>query len=376
VDNHAVNDNKQPNRDTMQHIRTISSVLVAGIVGLLPASEAWAWSGGGHKVVALTAYSQLDPVTRAKVIQILSHHPFWTSEFQARVRHELQELPAPSHIQKPPPTKSDEWRWLFAQAAVWPDLAQGTPYDRPHWHSINTPIYLNAASEEALRSHLPVNLQIKWTEATPEMDLNAAQALDLAMQVLRDGQAAKQVLPEETLAQKKAILLCWLLHLAGDLHQPTHAVALFSQREFPGGDHGGNDILLPQKPGQNNPQDLHSFWDRLHGGDVTLNAASATMSFILREPGMPQIARAAAANLSVEAWLSEAQALARQKVYVPKIMDAVAKAESAAVHEEKVEVLYTKAELAAYGNSVGPIASERAAIAGYRLAELLKQVLK
>src|SRR5512143_1190311 len=179
----------------MRYTGTIRSALLAGTIGLLPAKVACGWSGGGHKVVALVAYSRLDDATRAKAIQILARHPLWRTDFQEQARHQLQGLPAPRQMQKPPPTKSDEWRWLFAQAAVWPGQAHGTPYDRPHWHDINTPIYLDAAAEEALRGHLSVNLQTQWNEATPERDLNAAQALDLAIQVLRDGKAAKQVLP-------------------------------------------------------------------------------------------------------------------------------------------------------------------------------------
>ncbi len=360
----------------MQNIRTIGWTLLAGTVGLLPATQARAWSDGGHKVVALVAYGQLNEATRSKVIQILAHHPFWKNDFQAKMRLDLAPLQTPHETQTPPASQNDQWQWLFAQAATWPNMTRGTPYDQPTWHDINMPIYFDAASGEALRDHLPVNVQTKWTEATPEKDLNAAQVLDLAIQVIRDGKVTKQVLPEETLAQKKAILLCWLLHLAGDLHQPTHAVSLFSQHTFPRGDDGGSDILLPQKRGQKDAQSLHSFWDNLLGKNVPLNAAQATADSILAEPEMPAKAKAAAADLSIASWLSEAQVIASQKVYVPKIMAAVAKAESSAAPPEKVDVIYTRAELAAYGKSAEPVAKEQAGIAGYRLAALLKQVLK
>jgi hypothetical protein len=368
--------NSQHRKGNMKRIRTIGSALIAGTVGLLLANEAQAWSSGGHKLVALIAYEQLDEATRVKVVEILARHPLYKGDFQALMRQELHPMPTPHEIQRPPISKADERRWLFAQAAIWPDLAVGTPYARKDWHQIYTPIYLNAASEEALRDHLHVNLQVKWTEATPEMELNAPQVLDLAVQVVGDGKVTKSVLPDETLAQKKAILLCWLIHLVGDLHQPLHDVALFSQHVFPGGDHGGSDILLPTRKGMKEATDLHTVWDNLFGSDVSLDRATAIMKSILAQPALTAKAKAAAPYLSVETWLSEAQALAKEDAYVQKILDAVTKADASTSPPEKVAAIYTASELAAYKKSLGPIANERVAIAGYRLAAALKLVVK
>ena len=59
---------------------------------------------------------------------------------------------------------------------------------------------------------------------------------------------------EETTDMDKAILLCWLFHLVGDIHQPLHCSAMFTPRLFSEGDRGGNSI----KVGKYN---LHSTWD-------------------------------------------------------------------------------------------------------------------
>jgi len=43
--------------------------------------------------------------------------------------------------------------------------------------------------------------------------------------------------------EEKEIYLTWLLHLIGDIHQPLHCTAVFSE-QFPNGDKGGNDAFV------------------------------------------------------------------------------------------------------------------------------------
>ena len=43
--------------------------------------------------------------------------------------------------------------------------------------------------------------------------------------------------------EEKAIYLTWLMHLVGDIHQPLHCAAVFSE-QFPNGDKGGNDAFI------------------------------------------------------------------------------------------------------------------------------------
>ena len=42
---------------------------------------------------------------------------------------------------------------------------------------------------------------------------------------------------------KRGIALSWLFHLIGDVHQPLHAVQLFT-REYPKGDRSGGDFCV------------------------------------------------------------------------------------------------------------------------------------
>jgi hypothetical protein len=57
---------------------------------------------------------------------------------------------------------------------------------------------------------------------------------------------------------EKALYARYLIHLAGDIHQPLHSVALFN-RTYPKGDMGGNKIIITLLNGSES--NLHKFWD-------------------------------------------------------------------------------------------------------------------
>ena len=57
--------------------------------------------------------------------------------------------------------------------------------------------------------------------------------------------------------EEKAVYLCRLFHEVGDIHQPLHCTAVFSE-QFPLGDQGGN---LARIRITSSPVNLHSFWE-------------------------------------------------------------------------------------------------------------------
>ena len=57
-------------------------------------------------------------------------------------------------------------------------------------------------------------------------------------------------------APARAIALCWVLHLVGDIHQPLHTGSLYTASLFETGDRGGNAIRIDDS-------NLHSCWERL-----------------------------------------------------------------------------------------------------------------
>src|SRR5687767_6768339 len=93
------------------------------------------WGVGGHKVIALIAYERMNDEVRARAMALLERHPRYQEDF-------LRGMPAPiaqGNVR-------DRQRWLFAEAAIWPDKArdfQGelqAAYHHSSWHYINLPI--------------------------------------------------------------------------------------------------------------------------------------------------------------------------------------------------------------------------------------------
>lgn len=72
---------------------------------------------------------------------------------------------------------------------------------------------------------------INYTEAV----FSSIHAVETASKVLKTNVEKNTV--------ERALYARYLLHLAGDIHQPLHSVALFN-RSFPAGDIGGNRLKV------------------------------------------------------------------------------------------------------------------------------------
>src|SRR5262249_2944344 len=152
--------------------------------------------------------------------------------------------------------------------------------------------YLSDADEAALKdlqgiipdTELPANL------IGDPKDINAVQALKLCMTRLKD---------QNTSGAKKAVYLCWVLHLVADIHQPLHAPSLYSKGRFNqlGGDHGGNSIHVKQGG------KLHSFWDGLLGRNITFNNVQKRSHDIASDDELRQAGEKAAQSLKPEVWV-------------------------------------------------------------------------
>ena len=57
---------------------------------------------------------------------------------------------------------------------------------------------------------------------------------------------------------EKSMMLRYLVHVVGDVHQPLHSVQLFDDVHFPKGDLGGNLFLINYSENIGN---LHKFYD-------------------------------------------------------------------------------------------------------------------
>lgn len=212
---------------------------------------AWAWNDLGHITVAQIAYRQMSGDERLAVVAILKHHPHFGTYFQ-----------------KPAGLEIPEDEWLFLRAATWCDFVrpprnfdrsqqQTDPiykFHRGPWHYINYPF----RSGDAVGARLGAPLRGTGADQSDIVEQLALTRDILQQKVAVDPGAAAGVTPE----QNRAVRLCWLFHLIGDLHQPLHATALIDNQSFPGpdfGDQGGNLVMI--RTSARRTSNLHAFWD-------------------------------------------------------------------------------------------------------------------
>ena len=257
------------------------------LAGALASTSALAWDYDGHKVTAEVVYAALDADERVRMVALLESHPRYQEDFVA-----------------PMPTGADRQRWLLWQAAYWPDLARRFPeplrpeYHRGTWHYINHVVWLTDDDRAALDGTLTHNLSTSHGGPL-RAGLNAVQALKGNLGIWHDPSASDA---------DKAIALCWILHITGDLHQPLHSVALFSQELFPEGDRGGN--LIEVRWGSET-RNLHYLWDSLVESARDVDVSSARLRAIQSD---------SIVESAIERWVLQHANLARQNVYSGEIV--------------------------------------------------------
>ncbi|OGT55569.1 MAG: hypothetical protein A3F14_04190 [Gammaproteobacteria bacterium RIFCSPHIGHO2_12_FULL_43_28] len=215
----------------------------------------------------------------------------------------------------------------FSQLAPWPDqlhLQRIETYS--HWHYIDTPF-----SDDG-------------TPLTNTIDTdNAVWAVNTIRQVIKNQHAN----PYE-----RSRFLAFFIHIIGDLHQPLHTVSRLS-KQHPDGDRGGNLYYIQY---QNERVRLHHAWDGGLGlfehDSSTKNAENIAATITSHYP--ESFFGARASDINPTHWVDEGVENAKQYVYhTPE--------------EEPISPTYLDS-----GNRV---IEQETALAGYRLAALLNQLL-
>jgi hypothetical protein len=225
------------------------TVVLTAVMAL--SSTAVAWNIPGHMLSAIIAYQVLrqeNPQTIEKVKALLEKHPWYESQWQAR----LQDIPVAEH-----------GLVLFMQASRWADdiRTQDKAQNRPPWHYINLPFKPEGQPHSVqIREPEPVNILTAMAEN-------------------------ESVVKKESDGERKAIALAWLFHFVGDIHQPLHTAQLFTVH-YPKGDRGGNEICVRvTQVGQ--PMDLHRFWDGVITSSSNLTRLRNEATALLQPPGAP-----------------------------------------------------------------------------------------
>ena len=307
-----------PSKLTGLSLRTLCLAVIAAS----SMSRAWAWGPAGHMAVAIIAYREMPPDLQQRCVAVLQAHP------------NIQKWKEKSGSDTP----ADAAMFTFAKAATWPDeIRRGnSPYDHPAWHYIDYP--LEPPGYPFVAGLAPED--------------NILVGIDQSEKTLRDPAAT----PEQ-----QAAALSWLIHLVGDIHQPLHAAELVTPLyPLPEGDRGGNKFFVSVG---GNSINLHAFWDRLPGQFFSPPfAADAAGKLVAQFPkvSLPELAKPS----DPVAWSLESRTLAIDKAYMRGKLPGSA--------DPKILPPPLPPD---YLKDSKEIADRRIALAGYRLADLLKQVL-
>ena len=216
--------------------------LAAAIALLTLPTVAFAWNRGGHLTTGAIAYQELkatNPAAVDRIVEIMKSTPT-PSLFDGRLAEEST-----------PEAKAER---LFMEMATWPDEVRppaeySKQFHHDTWHYIHF-VYVPAGTTDTF-----VKPEMIYADRIYEaFARNAAIVFD----------------PNASNADK-AVALCWVFHLVGDVHQPLHTTAMFNP-DFPDGDRGGNLTKIRVTP-TGKVINLHSFWDGAVIGSSNIKAA-------------------------------------------------------------------------------------------------------
>lgn len=215
----------------------------------------------------------------------------------------------------------------FDELAVWPDAVRSQKIETyTRWHYIDMPIIEDNVNPPA---HMHSD--------------NAVWALDKIKPVVENNKANQF---------ERARFLAFLAHIVGDLHQPLHTTELFSAKH-PEGDRGGNDYTVYY---HNKPIKLHALWDRGVGafeGQANFSSVDVIARSLIQQ--YPRVYFSSRINLlDSEAWLQEGMNNAKKAVYNTPEGQTVSQA---------------------YITNGRKLSEEQATLAGYRLGNILNQLL-
>jgi hypothetical protein len=254
----------------MRRIAVLSVVLSA----LAGESQAWAWGCEGHQAIAIAAERLLPSQTRAVVNAVLAASPI-----DAALRRFCEPTPGSP----------------LGDSATWADDFREVEPATGAWHFINFPRAVGAHTGDYKGF------------CAPQASGGAGCVVDALV-------AQYQTLTTTRTPTLKANALRFIVHFAGDIHQPLHAIT--------NGDRGGNCFpvtVLDQAPQED---DRHNWRPNLHGvWDVELVRGLMRARHLAGPSELATFIAAARANAEpptaarVAGWARESNALARRIAY-------------------------------------------------------------
>jgi hypothetical protein len=289
-------------------------------------------------VVAKIAYSQLTEGEKLKIAKILKAHPQY-EEF----------------LLKGKPKSVSQEEWVFLKAATWPDSVRpkhgketkiSKKYHHGEWHFVDISFVKPGEGDQFNEKDLQPKGETILT------------ALPKQIKELGEKEGAE-----------RAVALRWVLHLIGDINQPLHCASFYSST-YPKGDRGGNSQLVKAK-GKAIP--LHQYWDGLIGTSIRYRAIDVSATDISRDPKYQRDKfKDELKSKDFADWARESHEQAREIAYQGGKLKSQRIPSGRDTEEEFVIPDLPKG----YEAEATDCARKRVALAGYRLADQLKKVLK
>ncbi len=263
-----------------------------------------AWDSVGHRLTAAVAIHYMSDALAPDLLEILQQHPRYQQDF-------IDQMPA--SIARG--SDEDRFEWLLGQAAFWPDIARGLAdedrerYNRASWHYIDG-AWLRGQANVQGNTYIGVaplpDFAGQLSHEEEDAD-NVMNALDYNAALLGDEQAP---------GPRRAIALCWVLHLIGDIHQPLHTGSLFSATRFASGDRGGNGI-------ETDEGNLHARWDRA----LRSEGVSQSLAAALSQHGETLASMSEQDDGDWSLWMHESRALLLNTVYTEEMKSEIARSD-------------------------------------------------
>lgn len=322
-------------RNTFTYLR----ITLLTIAAFLYLPGALAWDSVGHRLSAAVALHYMSEELRPDLLGILQQHPRYQQDF-------IDQMPA--SVARG--SEADQLEWLLGQAAFWPDSVRGLPetdrdrYNRARWHYIDG-AWLRGQANVQGNTYIGTAPfpDIAGQHAQDEADADDVMtALDYNTALLAD---------ERMPGPRRAVALCWVLHLIGDIHQPLHTGSLYSATRFANGDRGGNGI-------ETDEGNLHARWDRALRSEGVSQSLAAVMT--QHAETLARMEDTDDGDWSL--WMHESRALLLNTVYTEQMKAEIARSDASAgaLPEFTLEVNYVR--------SMKYHAGMRLALAGRRLA--------
>jgi hypothetical protein len=301
----------------------------------------FAWVDTGHEIIASIAFDEMNPAARSAAVALLKQHPRYEKDLLAGL-----------------PSGFDPDRYAFMIAATWPDIVRSQSHpmhfvaNHPEWH------YIDIAVVQPGYTPSPPATQPDSQPAGPR---NILEALVKVTADLRNPSGA---------APERAIALCWVLHLCGDLHQPLHASNYYSP-QYPDGDRGGNLAIVLRTPHAYYSQiNLHALWDQMLGTYRSPQMIGYVADGLRHDPNFTREKLANELKLKdFTGWANESHDLAVTQCYLNGQLET---ANQNALRETHGEAPSLPAD---YVEKAEAVAARQAILAGYRTADLLDEIL-